>query len=408
MDVEPSMPVTQIYPAMRELLRQCIAQTHGDVSFVALADVAGKGPGNAFRIPVIYPVAERNARLITRWTRTGVYRALETGSTELLVGKIKLPGNDLQRTGLLIVAPMHTSNGAPWGAVALLKATSAVERETINVVEQCAHAVSSLLIKSDDPSTQGPSEAPAPHAHHYPIPQADFLLHELRVPLSAATYALEALMQRYSPGWEYDGERLLHIAQSGVIEAQSIVRSMNQWPTLGTDMVVPHMEAVSVDEIVERALNLLPAARYRVVQQLAPDLPPVRGNQSWLTQVLVNLLENALKYASAHREIEVSAHQLDGNYVLILVQSWDREPSHNPGYASQPDNPRVSPDSRTREGLGLNIARYFVTSMGGEIWMESDGPNGAGSCIVKLVLPILAASEHDAPQRTDQVWHNPS
>lgn len=399
MDAKVGMPVAQVFPAMRELLRQSVVETHAHVAIVALVDIASEGIGGALSIPVVYPAAERNARLITRWIRKGVYFAVETGATKLVAGKIKLSDDDRPHMGLLIAAPMYTSNGIPWGAIAILKATTEVEWATVNVVEQCARAVTNILIRDCAPRAQaeplasGALISPTAQPHQQTMPQTDFLLHELRVPLSTVTYALEALAQRHGPNWEHDGERLLRIAQSGVIEAQSIVRSMKQWPTLGNDVDVPGSEAVSVGATVELALNLLPAARYRVVQKQQPDLPPVRGNESWITQVLVNLLENALKYSSPHRDIELTSHQIDSNFVLIRVRSW---PSHN----EEPERDHGQPfDGQISEGLGLNIARYFVASMGGEIWMERGGSDGSDSCTVKFVLPIMPAQ---SPTNADE------
>jgi signal transduction histidine kinase len=222
-------------------------------------------------------------------------------------------------------------------------------------------------------------------------PRDDFLLHELRVPLSAATYALEALAQRRQTShWEHMDEHLIHTARAGVDEAQRVIRSVSQWPSLGNGVTRPQIEAVAVDEMLARALTLLPAAQYKVIQRLDPDLPHVYGNESWITQVFVNLLENALKYSNTHRNIEVAAYESDDDFVLVSVRSWSRVLPFNWDHPLAARGHATSSDDPTSKGLGLNIARYFATSLGGELWIEGDGTE---EVVVTLALPAIPARE---------------
>ena len=383
-----------VYPAIRELLRQCVEETMADIAFVALADTEEEGKPTALTIPAVFAHAEDSGRLITRWVRNGVGQTIRAGRTEVLVGRLSTSGSRRQSTKMLIVAPMYTTSGVAWGAVAIIRVSSVIDWETINAVQQCARAVTSILTQSDEPySATGHAVTfpPLTRAKVQSRPRDDFLLHELRVPLSAATYALEALAQRRQPSrWEHTDEHLLHTARSGVDEAQRVIRSVSQWPSLGNGMTRPQIEAVAVDEMLARALILLPAAQHKVIQRLEPDLPRIYGNESWITQVFVNLLENALKYSNAHRNIEVVAYESDDDFVLVSVRSWSRVLPFNRDYPlSAKDHPTPSEDP-TSKGLGLNIARYFVTSLGGELWIEGDGTE---EVVVTLALPAIPARD---------------
>lgn len=381
---------TPAYPAMRELLRQCVAEAQADVAFVALLDIQGEGKRAALKIPAVFPLAERSTRLITRWVNKGVSQAIEAGRTKVMVGRNSSSGDRRRSTKILVVTPMYTTNGKAWGAVAMIRGSSTIDWETINAVQQCAHTITTVLTQSDE------SYAHSGYALTWPPltrprvqsgPRDDFLLHELRVPLSAATYALAALSQSHGPNWEHDDERMLHTAQSGVDEAQRIVRSVSQWPALGNGVTTPHLEAVAVDEMLARALTLLPAARYKVVQKLDPNLPPICGDETWVTQVLVNLLENALKYSNTRRNIEVVAYQTDNEFVLVSVRSWSKTRPFDQGDHTRAGKRGRSSDDPTSKGLGLNIARYFVTSLGGELWIEGEGTE---EIVVTLALPIVS------------------
>jgi Histidine kinase-, DNA gyrase B-, and HSP90-like ATPase len=379
------------YPAMRELLRQGVAEAEADVAFVALPDTQEQGKRATLEIPAVFPLAERSAQLITRWVRKGVCRAIEAGRTKLMVGRISSGGDRRRSTKMLAVAPMYTSSGSAWGAVAMVRGSSVVDWEMLQAVQQCARTITTILTQSDYPYSYSTCANTQPQVSRPRVqsgPRNDFLLHELRVPLSAATYALDALAQHHGSNWDYDATHQLHTAQSGIAEAQRIIRSVSQWPALGNSMTAPHLEAVAVDEALARALTLLPAAHDKIMKHLDPHLPAIWGDESWITQVLVNLLENALKYSNAHRNIEVAAYQSDDDFVLVSVRSWSKVLPVNRGYYTREGEQGKPTDDPTSKGLGLNIARYFITSLGGELWIEGDGTE---EFVVTLALPIVAS-----------------
>jgi hypothetical protein len=398
--------VPSAYPAMRELLRQCVEETVSDVAFVALLDIADEGKRPTIAIPSIYPPSENSGRLITRWARTSVCDAIEAGRTQVLVGRFAHSGERHQQTVLLVVAPMYTTNGMPWGAVATLRAVSAIEWNNVNRVEQCAQSVTNVLTHYDDLSDHAEPSLPLPsNSRLTPLLERpgmphgsrhDFLLHELRVPLSAARYALEALKLRHGSNWDESDMHSLTTAQLGVSEAQQVVNTASHWPSLGSSTVAPNAEITSVYEVVERTIGLLPAARGKVVQELEKQLPPILGNQNTITQVLVNLLENALKYSSPRREIEVVAHRIDSNFVFLAVRSWSDGPMYNRDFLSGSQTHHTPSDDPTSKGLGLNIARYFITSMGGEIWIDGDGTDGIS---VSMALPVAPSWAADTSER---------
>lgn len=386
-----------VYPAMRELLRQCAAEALADIAFVALSDTDDEGKPAALTIPAVFPLAEDSARLITRWVRKGVSQTIRAGRTAVLVGRLSTSGSRRRSTKMLVVAPMYSTSGNAYGAVAIVRDSSVIDWETINAVQQCARAITSVLTQSNEPYTfsgHAVTFPPVTRARVQSGPRDDFLLHELRVPLSAATYALEALAQRRQAShWEHDIEHLLHTARSGVDEAQRVIRSVSHWPSLGNGVTRPQIEAVAVDEMLERALTLLPTARYKVIQRLDTHLPCVYGNESWITQVFVNLLENALKYSNTHRNIEVAAYESDDDFVLVSVRSWSRVLPFNRDVPMPTRDHATPSNDPTSKGLGLNIARYFVTSLGGELWIEGDG---AEEVVVTLALPAVSARDGQA------------
>jgi signal transduction histidine kinase len=120
----------------------------------------------------------------------------------------------------------------------------------------------------------------------------------------------------------------------------------------------------------EKSLNLTIA--------LPPELPTGRGDERRITQVLVNLVGNAIKFTEAG-EVRVEAVARDNEFEVAVADT-------GPGIALA-DQERIfeefhQADSSTTKtksgtGLGLAIARRIVGLHGGRIWVESEVGHGA-------------------------------
>ena len=122
--------------------------------------------------------------------------------------------------------------------------------------------------------------------------------------------------------------------------------------------------------------------------QLPPNLPAVRADVEKTTWVLINLLANATRYSPAGETLTVRAAPA-GSFVQVSVQD------HGPGIAAE-NHERIFqrfaqiPDKtgyRGGSGLGLSIAREFIATQGGRLWVESE--LGSGSTF-HFTLPAVA------------------
>ena len=117
------------------------------------------------------------------------------------------------------------------------------------------------------------------------------------------------------------------------------------------------------------------------------ELLLARMDARLISQVIINLVENALKYTPSGSSIEVGAER-QGDRVVIRVAD------DGPGI---PDSlkPRVFEmfftgdrkvaDSRRSLGLGLSLCRSIVTAHGGEITLTDNTPSG---CVFTFSLPV--------------------
>jgi signal transduction histidine kinase len=128
--------------------------------------------------------------------------------------------------------------------------------------------------------------------------------------------------------------------------------------------------------------------------EMAPNMPAGRGDERRLTQVLLNLVGNAIKFTD-NGEIMIKASAADGAYNLAVRDT-------GPGI-SEADQSKLFQEfqqadssitkSKGGTGLGLAISKRIIEMHGGRIWVESRP--GEGSTF-SLTLPIKV--EHQARQ----------
>lgn len=140
--------------------------------------------------------------------------------------------------------------------------------------------------------------------------------------------------------------------------------------------------------VVEAAESFVEAARASGVQldvRVVRDAE-VMGDRARLTQVLFNLVNNALKFTPRGGALEVEADALDGHAVVRVRDTGVGLRSEDVGKLFHPFS-QAHPELAARgTGLGLYISRGIVESHGGRIWAESGGP-GRGSTF-SFSLPV--------------------
>ncbi len=169
------------------------------------------------------------------------------------------------------------------------------------------------------------------------------------------------------------------------IEAGQLVLAMEEYSV--TDMVAT---VLSATESLARAKNL------KLGSDVPAGLPTGTGDARRLTQVLLNLVGNAIKFTD-QGSIEVRAAQADGRFELSVVDT---------GFGIAPEDQakifeefqqvdNTSTRKKGGTGLGLSISRRIVELHGGRITVESDV--GKGSTF-KVTVPINASPIKEAAQ----------
>jgi signal transduction histidine kinase len=110
----------------------------------------------------------------------------------------------------------------------------------------------------------------------------------------------------------------------------------------------------------------------------AVDLPPAKGDEGRITQVLLNLVGNAIKFTDAG-EVVIDARARDGVFVVSVTDTGPGIPHEDQpkifGEFQQADSSSTRAKGGT--GLGLAIAKRVVELHGGRIWVESSPGMGS-------------------------------
>ncbi|MDQ6748296.1 MAG: ATP-binding protein, partial [Candidatus Dormibacteraeota bacterium] len=153
-----------------------------------------------------------------------------------------------------------------------------------------------------------------------------------------------------------------------------------------------HCEPVRLVDVIRRAITGLPRAAHpsRIRAELAPGLPPVWADPQRLEEVVINVLDNALKYSPPSAPVQIQACA-DGATVRVEIQDW--------GIGIPPEEHEFlfrkfqrAANARQLQipgtGLGLFICRSIIEAHGGRIALESAPARGTR---IAIWLPIAGA-----------------
>jgi two-component system sensor histidine kinase KdpD len=210
--------------------------------------------------------------------------------------------------------------------------------------------------------------------------------HDLRSPLTAIRVAAESLE---SPGLaldERDRRELLETVRLEVERLERVVGNLLDLSRLQAGAAKPNRELWAVDELLAQALEQLGAQAGRVELTLPEEAPVVEVDAIQVERVLVNLLENALKFSPPDETVHVKVTTTRSEVLTRIVD-------HGPGIV-EGDLERIfeafgqaaGAGERAGSGLGLAIARGFGEGNGGRVWAESR--RGQGASFV-LALPLV-------------------
>ena len=222
--------------------------------------------------------------------------------------------------------------------------------------------------------------------------------HELRTPLNAILgYTALILDNIYGEVPEKIRDVLQRLDKSGH-HLLGLINDVLDLSKIEAGLLTLSLADYSMREVVQTAVaeveSLAAEKKLALKVTAAADLPRARGDARRITQVLLNLVGNAIKFTEAG-EVRVEVTAADGAFLVSVADT-------GPGIA-EADQEKIFEEfqqadgSSTREkggtGLGLSIARRIIELHGGRIWVESK--LGEGSTF-RVTLPVHVERQGEA------------
>jgi PAS domain S-box-containing protein len=222
--------------------------------------------------------------------------------------------------------------------------------------------------------------------------------HELRTPLAAVYGAAQTLLRHDFALDEGGRDRFVSLIADESERLGRIVNEILLASQLDAGRLDLQAEPFDASELVERVVEATRAyapPAVHVEGRLPSDLPLVEADRDKVRQVLVNLVENAIKYSPDGGRVELGVEAHEENVLFHVRDEGLGIPADEQSRVFEKFY-RVDPHM-TRgvggTGLGLYICNELVSRMGGHIWLESNAGEGS-----TFLFELPAASPVVAPR----------
>jgi two-component system phosphate regulon sensor histidine kinase PhoR len=234
--------------------------------------------------------------------------------------------------------------------------------------------------------------------------------HELKTPIAAVRGFAETLLDGALESRQ-DAEKFVGIILNHSARLQRLVEDLLTLSRIELGETSFHLRPVDPAELVQNTASLITAraatAGITITAEIAPDLPLVSADPDRITQVLVNLLDNAVKFTPEGGSVRVAARRVDSQQSAVgsqrLSTNDDRLMTDAVEISVEDTGPGIPPmliprlgerfyrvdPARSRElggtGLGLAIVKHILQAHGSTLRIEN---SPRGGTIVSFCLPV--------------------
>jgi NtrC-family two-component system sensor histidine kinase KinB len=226
----------------------------------------------------------------------------------------------------------------------------------------------------------------------------DMIYHDLRSPLGnivASLQMLSSLVQK-----DETVQAMLVIASNSTARIQRLVNSLLDISRLESGQQIVDQKAVNIADLVEETIrSVQPSATGRqqaIHRDVSLNISQLWVDPDMIQRVLINLLENAIKFTPLEGKVEIGARE-DNGWVKVWVKD-------NGSGISHADQERIfekftrlhGKDNPSGLGVGLAFCHLAVQGHGGRIWVESKLEKGT---TFWLTLPTVKNEQAGPPHR---------
>ncbi len=218
------------------------------------------------------------------------------------------------------------------------------------------------------------------------------LSHEIRSPLSSIRESVNMLAEEVFGPVNGKQKKFLTIAGNEIARITSLLNHLLDASVLVSGTEKRPVSSFDPNQLVKSAISsITPGAQTRGIRtkfKVLEQPPMVKGNEKEIMQVIINILDNAVKFSPDNSQVDVRLTRGPGKHFLTCGIS-----DEGPGIPEDKKNLIFKKYYRAREvrthmdgvGLGLNIARRIVQANGGAIFVKNNPDKG---CTFSFTLPV--------------------
>jgi signal transduction histidine kinase len=225
--------------------------------------------------------------------------------------------------------------------------------------------------------------------------------HELRTPLTSIKGYVDLLLLGAAGPLAEGQQSFLSVVKNNANRLMDLINDILEIGRIDANKILLNFESVDMGFVLHDVLQTMHAEIERkatnIKLEIEPGLPTISADLRRVTQVVLNLVSNAVKYTYPGALVHLRAFVNPAGLLQIDVEdngvglSPDQQ-QHLFRRFYRADNPLRDEVGGT--GLGLSIAKSFIELHGGEIWVQSELGNGS---TFSFMLPLTQpeATNHD-------------
>lgn len=220
--------------------------------------------------------------------------------------------------------------------------------------------------------------------------------HDLRTPLTSISGNANNLLANGDAFDEEAKRRIYSDIYDDSMWLINLVENLLSVTRLEDGQMNLHISAELVDDVIREALLHISreSAYHNISVEIKDDLLLAKMDSRLIVQVIINIVDNAVKYTPKGSDIKIMTEQQGDEAVVKIADNGpgisDEAKSHVFDMFYSGAN-KVA-DSRRSLGLGLSLCKSIITAHGGKIWVEDNIPHGT---IFIFTLPVQEAHLHE-------------
>ena len=215
--------------------------------------------------------------------------------------------------------------------------------------------------------------------------------HELRTPISSIKGYAETLLEGALEDKD-NAKEFISIIYQDSNRLANLINDLLDLSKIESGKMKMNFSPLDAVSVIKRAITVIEnQAKVKSISfkvNLAPELPKIKADETRFSQVMINLLDNAIKYTPENGSVTVAAKVVNNSLQVDIEDTGIG--------ISEKDLPRIFErfyrvdKARSRElggtGLGLSIVKHIVQAHGGQVWVKSE--LGLGSTF-SFTIPLV-------------------